>query len=226
MEMVLQGEWRILYEELLNWHAYCTEHDKHQGPKSSQEHLNKVSIRNYANEGQLSRALAAADKGNEAQDATAEAVMAMHGPGDSMTPEDWASLQRQVDEDDSARWPEEPTQAMAHDIYNIIRGLDQHSAGSISGLLNSDLTPLVRQVNAVEWAGKPGLSKFALEGYPKIYGLVRLVYKIATNQINTGGHCGKSLRATKPTARHSPDVRGDSRTYAYNTDGLQAKIYG
>ena len=136
------------------------------------------------------------------------------------------SLQRQVDEDDSARWPAEPTQAMAHAIYNIIRGLDQHSAGSISGLLNSDLTPLVRQVNAVEWAGKPGFSKFALEDYPKIYGLVRLVYKIATNQINAGGHCRKSLRATKPTARHSPDVRGDSRTYAYNTDGLQAKIYG
>ena len=86
---------------------------------------------------------------------------------------------------------------MAHAIYNIVRGLDQHSAGSISGLLNSDLTPSVRQVNAVEWAGRLGLSKFALQDYPKIYGLVRLVYKIATNQINAGGHCWKSLRATK-----------------------------
>jgi len=55
----------------------------------------------------------------------------------------------------------------------------------------------VRQVNPADWAGKPGLSKFALQDYPKIYGLVRLVYKIATNQINTEGHCGRSLRATK-----------------------------
>ena len=78
MEMVLQGEWRILYEELLNWHAYCKEHDRHQGPKSSPENINEVSVKNYANKGQLRRALAAADKGNEAQDATAEEVLEMH----------------------------------------------------------------------------------------------------------------------------------------------------
>ena len=195
LDMVLQGKWRQLYTELLNWHTYCKNHDLWQRRSRSVEGANDAKVTKLADQGQLSRAIAALDSTCVTK-GTAEKILELHPPGNSMTDEDWRVAEARYN-DSSEKWPPEPTQKMAHTIYYIITELDQHSAGSTSGLLNSDLTPVARQINTIDWEGKPGKPEHVLKHYPGIYGMIRLVYKIATNQLDSGGHCANALRSTK-----------------------------
>ena len=114
-----------------------------------------------------------------------------------MSLEDWHRAEQQYENLGDRKWPTEPTEKMTHSIYYILRDLDQHSSGSISGLLNSDLKPIARQISAIDWAGRPGKPSHALKNHPEIYGLVRVIYKIATEQLDSEGINARAIRSTK-----------------------------
>jgi hypothetical protein len=107
--------------------------------------------------------------------ATGQQIHDIHPEGDRMTDEDWSRAQEQYDASED-KWPREPTPKMAHAIYYyLVRDLDQESAASISGLRISDLTPITRQINTIDWSGKPGKPENVLKHHPEIYGMIRLI---------------------------------------------------
>jgi hypothetical protein len=74
MEMVLQGKWREFYTALLEWHQYCQENDLFQDTETSSNRSNAVRARKFADEGQISRAVAAMENTGLAENATAVEV--------------------------------------------------------------------------------------------------------------------------------------------------------
>ena len=148
MEMVLQGKWRELYTELLTWHNYCKDNDLWPKQVKSSDDIKAFRAQTLADKGKFRRAVKAVDSTGIAQ-ATGPQIHDIHPEGDSMTNEDRNQAQERYDEDDT-KWPRERTLKMAHSIYYLIRDLDQESAASISGLRYSDITPIARQINAID----------------------------------------------------------------------------
>jgi hypothetical protein len=101
------------------------------------EDINAIRARKYADAGQLSRAIAALDSTGIAKGTKAEEILDLHPQGDDMSIEDWHRAEQHYENLGDRQWPTEPTEKMTHSIYYILRDLDQHSSGSISGLLNS-----------------------------------------------------------------------------------------